>query len=518
MRLAQPFNRPTVESVPVSLSDALHAAVATFRRRPGDLLPFYMLGAAVPGIARVGTFLGLGVAYAYLEVTGRLDVVRADLVGRDLNPPDPERTEAFAEWVTEVTPLVEPLFPPAVLLVLAVGLLLTLASAIVLAAAASAGQIATCEARLRDERGLTAGISGLSRYWRPFLAAYVVEAAIWLLASAVALALVAGTAALSRVALIVVAPVAFLAWLAVVVTTRAVFAFVPVTIVVDDSGLGGAVRGSGGFIRREPVGAVTYYAVALGTLLAFSTLAGVLTLVETQAIVAPLAFLAMSPALDLVKTGLYVADRGELSPPAEPVPGLRDQVSSGVRRGLVAVPRFVRDAPGLHLLALALGVGGGVVGWVAAEPLVGVLDTSIAERLADHVPPLAALNYFANNWTVAISTALSGVALAVPAGLSVWFNGVVLGVVARLEVTPIELAAFVLPHGVFEIPAIIVAGALGVHLGVVTWRAWRGRVDRTGLADALERAFWVLVGLGVVLAAAGLVEGFVSPYYWRVFI
>jgi len=38
------------------------------------------------------------------------------------------------------------------------------------------------------------------------------------------------------------------------------------------------------------------------------------------------------------------------------------------------------------------------------------------------------------------------------------------------------------------------------------------------LADTLERAFWVLVGIGMVLAVAALIEGFVSPYYYRPFL
>lgn len=502
----------------MSLSEALHATLSTLRRRPGDLLPFYMLGAAVPTAARVWTFLALGVAYAYLELSGRLDSVRAALPGHDLDPPDPAQTEAFARWAAEVQPLVRPLFPPVVVVALLAGLLLTVLAALVLAAAASAGQMAACDARLRDERGLTAGVAGLRRYWRAFLAAYVLEALVWLVATGVALLVVSGAAALASVALFLVAPVALLAWLGVVVATRAVFAFVPVAIVVDDVGLLGAIRASAGFVRRDPVPAVGYYAIALGTLLAFSTLVGLLTVVDTQAVAAPLAYLVVSPVLDLLKTGLYGADRGVLSPPSGPVPGLRRQLSAWARRGLRAVAGFVRGAPGLHALSLGLGVAGAAMGWAVAGPLVGLVDTSIAERIAEHVPPLAALNFFANNWTVAVSTTLSGTVLAVPAGLSVWFNGVVLGAVARLEVTPIELAAFILPHGIFEVPAIVVSGALGVHLGVVTWRTWRGDLDRGSLADALERAFWVLVGLGLVLAVAGFVEGFISPYYWRVFI
>jgi hypothetical protein len=31
-------------------------------------------------------------------------------------------------------------------------------------------------------------------------------------------------------------------------------------------------------------------------------------------------------------------------------------------------------------------------------------------------------------------------------------------------------------------------------------------------------AITILVGLGVLFAVAGLIEGFVSPYYWRLFL
>ena len=50
----------------MSLSAALHATLAVLRRRPADLLPLYMLGAAVTAIARGGTFAGLLATNVYL--------------------------------------------------------------------------------------------------------------------------------------------------------------------------------------------------------------------------------------------------------------------------------------------------------------------------------------------------------------------------------------------------------------------------------------------------------------------
>ncbi|MFW6318338.1 MAG: stage II sporulation protein M, partial [Halorubrum sp.] len=204
-----------------------------------------------------------------------------------------------------------------------------------------------------------------------------------------------------------------------------------------------------------------------------------------------------------------------LDPPAT---GVRAQLSGGVRRGWREMLAFVRRTPGLHALAVAVGVGFGALGWLAVDPFVGAVTTSIESRLVGHVPPVAAVNFFGNNWSVAIATSLAGVALAVPALSSIAFNGFALGATAALEENLAALAAFVVPHGLLEIPALFISGALGVHLGIVSWRTLRGRRSHAELADALEGAFWVLIGVGVVIAVAALIEGFVSPYYWRPFL
>ena len=136
----------------MSLSAALHAVVATLRRRPSDLLPAYVLGAAAPAIARLFALSGLAVALLYLEVTGRLGPVVAELASRDLNAPDPNADpQAFSTWADGLVPVVQPLFTPVTVAALALGLLLTLLGLIVFAAAVSAGQLAACHGRLRGE-------------------------------------------------------------------------------------------------------------------------------------------------------------------------------------------------------------------------------------------------------------------------------------------------------------------------------------------------------------------------------
>jgi uncharacterized membrane protein SpoIIM required for sporulation len=75
------------------------------------------------------------------------------------------------------------------------------------------------------------------------------------------------------------------------------------------------------------------------------------------------------------------------------------------------------------------------------------------------------------------------------------------------------LAGWLLPHGWFEIPAILIAGQAGLILG----RALIGRGTRINLAARLREISTDLVtligGVGVMLIWAGFVEAFLSQYH-----
>ncbi|MBP1923385.1 putative membrane protein SpoIIM required for sporulation [Halorubrum alkaliphilum] len=502
----------------MDLSTAVTATVSTLRRRPADLLPFYLLGTAVPVIARLGLLVALGGVYLHFELSGRLGEVRDTLAGVDLTPPDAENPEAIEQWAEGLLPAFEPLFSLTAGLLLVTGVIATVLLAILAYAAISAGQMSAVVARLRDERGLTAGIAGTRDRWLTFLGLYLAEFLLWvgvlLLAS-----LVVGVAFVVNPFLgAIVALGAFLLGAVVLVAVRIVFAFAPAAIVVDDAGVLGAVDGAGGFIRSNPADAAAYLVVAVGVVVAIASAASALAFLGGGAVVALVSAVVVAPALDLLKTVLYGDYRGTVDPVGPPEASLRGQFTGGIRRGWRAMVGFVFRTPGTHLFVVALGVGSGALGWMLAEPFVGAVPTSIEARLADHIAPVATLEFFGNNWSVAISTAFGGVALVIPALSAIVFNGVVLGGVAALEVNLPALVAFVVPHGIFEIPAIFIAGALGVHLGRVSWRTFRGRLSREGFADVLENAFWVAMGLGILLAIAAVIEGFISPYYWQPFL
>ncbi|WP_255194219.1 stage II sporulation protein M [Natronobeatus ordinarius] len=512
------------------LSTAVRVVVATLRKRPSDLLPFYVLGAAVPAITRVVPFLAFVVAYLALETTGRLEVIWTELATLEEPPADPEADpEAFEQWSEAFATAIEPAFSPAEFGLFLVGLVVltlvvTILLSVLLYALVSAGQVATCYARLRDERGLPAGVEGVRRYWLSFLGLFLLEFFFWMTAAAVVgtitamlvvVAISAGVGALG----VLFALFGLLTWLALGAVIRALFAFTPVAVVVDDVSALRSVRASAGFLRRQPVEAIFYYAVAIVALFGIGFLTSILSVVGAPSLVALLSVFVVLPALDLLKTTLFGGYRRSISPPPAPDRSLRSQFSGGIRRGWSELLAFVRETPGIHAVVIAISLGSFWVGWIAAAPFVDAgFEASILARLEGVVPPIFALELFGNNWTVAFTTAFAGLALAIPALASLAFNGFVFGIYARLEVDPDALLAFVAPHGLFEIPAILVAGALGISLGLAWWRAVRGQLTRTELANDLERAFWVVVGLGVVLAVAALLEGFVSPYYFRLFL
>ena len=502
----------------MELSSAVSATVSTLRRRPADLIPFYFLGTAIPIIARIGLFVALAGVYLHFELTGRLEAVRDALTELELTPPETQDPAALEAWAESIMPALEPLASPTALLLVTVGFAVTVLLAIVSYAAVSAGQMSAVVARLRDERGLAAGIAGVGDRWLTFLGLYLAEFLLW------AAVLVLGSIAVAVAFLInpfvgaAVALGVLLVGLVTLLAVRVVFAFAPAAIVVDDVGVTAAVSGAGGFIRSNPADAAAYLVVAVGVVVAISSAASALAFLGGGAVVALVSAVVIAPALDLLKTVLYGDYRGTVDPVDPPEARLRDQFTGGARRGWHEMAAFVRRTPGLHALTILVGVGFGAVGWLAVEPLTGAVTTSIEARLVDHIAPVAALNFFGNNWAVAIATSLSGVALVIPALSSIAFNGVALGATAALEENLMALVAFVVPHGIFEIPALFVSGALGVHLGLVSWRTFRGRLSREGFADVLENAFWVLIGVGMLLALAAVIEGFVSPYYWGPFL
>jgi len=121
-----------------------------------------------------------------------------------------------------------------------------------------------------------------------------------------------------------------------------------------------------------------------------------------------------------------------------------------------------------------------------------------------------------HNTQVAITTFALGMTWGIGTIIVLFYNGVILGAVTFDYCLAGEtkfLMGWLMPHGVVEIPAILIAGQAGLVLA----SALIGRGSRHSLQTRLREASGDLVtlifGVAILLVWAGLVEAFLSQYH-----
>jgi uncharacterized membrane protein SpoIIM required for sporulation len=121
-----------------------------------------------------------------------------------------------------------------------------------------------------------------------------------------------------------------------------------------------------------------------------------------------------------------------------------------------------------------------------------------------------------HNIKVSIFTLALGMTWGFGTILMLFYNGVILGAVAVDYIHAGEtkfLLGWLMPHGVIEIPAILIAGQAGLLLA----RALIGRGSRVSLRTRLREISPDIVtligGVGLMLVWAGFIEAFLSQYH-----
>lgn len=121
-----------------------------------------------------------------------------------------------------------------------------------------------------------------------------------------------------------------------------------------------------------------------------------------------------------------------------------------------------------------------------------------------------------HNISVAFVSMAAGMTFGVGTILMVFSNGVDLGAVCADYIHAgqgIFLAGWLLPHGVFEIPALLVASQSGFLLAsaLIGWRSRLSRTDR--LRQIAPDVYTLSMGAALMLVWAGLIESFISQYH-----
>ncbi len=142
------------------------------------------------------------------------------------------------------------------------------------------------------------------------------------------------------------------------------------------------------------------------------------------------------------------------------------------REGLVSARKYV-------YLAVAIFVIGTAIGLAEPErfkPALSVFKKEIGGRFEDKNALITILLIFAQNFLASFISAFLGVLLGFIPALSAISNGILVGVVISVTVGSDQPARllFLVPHGMFELPAVMIAWGLGIWHG-----AWIFRKDKS---------------------------------------
>jgi len=134
--------------------------------------------------------------------------------------------------------------------------------------------------------------------------------------------------------------------------------------------------------------------------------------------------------------------------------------------------------------------------------------------ITDLDPVLILFVIFLNNAIKSFLVIVLGVLVIVPI-MFIVLNGYILGIVmcefARIE-GPLYVAAAILPHGIIELPMVLVSAALGTRIGMMVLLRIRGKIPTEEILSTLKWSIsfyfrWILP----LLFVAAVIETFITP-------
>jgi stage II sporulation protein M len=131
------------------------------------------------------------------------------------------------------------------------------------------------------------------------------------------------------------------------------------------------------------------------------------------------------------------------------------------------------------------------------------------------IVPIMLLNKVSESFLVKSFLVILLGALMIVLIMFIVFNGYILGIVmcesARIE-GPLYVAAAILPHGIVELPMVLVSAALGTRIGVMVLLRISGKISTEEILSTLKWSIsfyfrWILP----LLFVAAVIETFITP-------
>lgn len=170
--------------------------------------------------------------------------------------------------------------------------------------------------------------------------------------------------------------------------------------------------------------------------------------------------------------------------------------------------KFIWLAVGFFLLCIG-------VGFILPIFFVDIVKQAMAEMLSS----INGLGLFGlithiliNNIGIGFLQLISGVFLGIFPFISLLFNGYVIGFTSNFVVSKVGFSSLwlLLPHGIFELPAIILAMALGIRTGFFIFSKNRTSELSRRLTLSLKTFIFVIIPL---LILAAIIEGVLINFF-----
>jgi len=159
------------------------------------------------------------------------------------------------------------------------------------------------------------------------------------------------------------------------------------------------------------------------------------------------------------------------------------------------------------LIVFALGIGFGLVSYgLVKDQMVPIIKEAFGGVIVEGSDFKTIMNIFVRNVWASATLMVLGV-LIVPTLLILFVNGFIVGIVGDYSldkgISLVKLLMGILPHGIFEVPAILLSAAVGLKVGLnAIFPKGKSRVMAVaeGVRDATS--VYLLVILPLILVAA----------------
>ncbi len=171
------------------------------------------------------------------------------------------------------------------------------------------------------------------------------------------------------------------------------------------------------------------------------------------------------------------------------------------------------------LISTTIFILGCVIGFIVTliypdfgEEMITLFTDMVAGQMFMDVPEFLAIELFLNNLLACTVLFLGGITLGLLTVFVLFFNGLIIGgiippISAKSGIETVILG--IVPHGIFEIPALLFSGALGILVGHALLVEIMGSGDCAGEAKRLSLLFVKYIIPFLLVAAC--IEAFITP-------